>query len=85
MWLTLMLSGLRSLWVPDSKARAGDSAFRRVTTRQKFTPVQATLYNLVNQKRRLVSRDIYKHRRAAVDQHRLDDDPDQGGIDRVLW
>ena len=40
--------------------------FRRMKTLQKFTTVHATLHNLFNQERHLISRDIYKERRSAA-------------------
>ena len=40
--------------------------FRRMKTLQKFSSVHAQVHNHFNQERHLVSRQIYKQRRAAA-------------------
>ena len=40
--------------------------FRRMKTLQKFASVHASVHNLFNQERHLVSREIYKQRRSAA-------------------
>ena len=40
--------------------------FRRMKTLQKFSSVHAQVHNHFNQERHLVSRDIYKERRALA-------------------
>ena len=42
------------------------AGFRRMKTLQKFTSVHATLHDLFNQERHLVSRETYKQRRTAT-------------------
>ena len=42
------------------------SRFRRMKTLQKFSAVHASVHNLFNQERHLVSREIYKERRSAA-------------------
>ena len=42
------------------------SRFRRMKTLQKFGSVHASVHNLFNQERHLVSRDIYRERRSAA-------------------
>src|SRR5258706_77916 len=42
------------------------SRFRRMKTLQKFGSVHASVHNLFNQERHLVSSDIYKERRSAA-------------------
>ena len=42
------------------------SRFRRMKTLQKFSSVHASVHNLFNQERHLISRDIYRERRSAA-------------------
>ena len=40
--------------------------FRRMKTLQKFASVHASVHNLFNQERHLISRDIFKQRRSEA-------------------
>ena len=40
--------------------------FRRMKTLQKFSSVHASVHNLFNQERHLISRDLYRERRSAA-------------------
>ena len=40
--------------------------FRRMKTLQKFAAIHSTVHNLFNQKRHLISRDLYRERRSAA-------------------
>jgi putative transposase len=51
---------------PFRRRERAMARFRRMKTLQKFTSVHATLHNLFNQDRHLVTRDIYKERRSAA-------------------
>jgi len=51
---------------PFRRRERAMARFRRMKTLQKFTAVHATLHNLFNQERHLVSRETYKQRRSAA-------------------
>jgi putative transposase len=51
---------------PFRRRERAMARFRRMKTLQKFTSVHASLHNLFNQDRHLVSREIYKQRRFAA-------------------
>ncbi len=51
---------------PSRRRERAMLRFRRMHTLQKFSTVQASVHNHFNQERHLVSRDIYKERRAAA-------------------
>ena len=51
---------------PFRRRERAMARFRRMKTLQKFTSVHATLHNLFDQERHLVSREIYKERRSAA-------------------
>jgi len=52
--------------LPFRRRERAINRFRRMKTLQKFGSVHASLHNLFNQERHLVSREIYKERRAAA-------------------
>ena len=52
--------------LPFRRRERAMSRFRRMKTLQKFTAVHASVHNLFNQERHLISRDIYKQRRSAA-------------------
>jgi putative transposase len=52
--------------LPFRRRERAMARFRRMKTLQKFTSVHASVHNHFAQKRHLVSRKIYKERRAAA-------------------
>jgi putative transposase len=52
--------------LPFRRRERAMERFRRMKTLQKFSSVHASVHNLFDQERHLVSRDIYKERRSAA-------------------
>jgi putative transposase len=52
--------------LPFRRRERAMNRFRRMKTLQKFSSVHASVHNLFNQERHLVSRDIYKQRRSEA-------------------
>jgi putative transposase len=52
--------------LPIRRRERAMARFRPMKTLQKFSSVHASVHNLFNQERHLVSRDLYKQRRAAA-------------------
>ncbi len=52
--------------LPFRRRERAMNRFRRMKTLQKFSSVHASVHNHFNQERHLVSREIYKERRAAA-------------------
>ncbi len=52
--------------LPFRRRERAMNRFRRMKTLQKFTAVHASVHNLFNQERHLISRQIYKQRRSAA-------------------
>src|SRR5271156_1517007 len=62
-WLNNRIEGSH---VPIRRRERAMARFRRMKTLQKFTSVHASVHNHFSQERHLVSRKIYKERRAAA-------------------
>ncbi len=52
--------------LPFRRRERAMNRFRRMKTLQKFSAVHASVHNLFNQERHLLSRDIYKERRSEA-------------------
>ena len=52
--------------LPFRRRERAMNRFRRMKTLQKFSSVHASVHNLFNQERHLISRDIYKDQRSAA-------------------
>ena len=55
-----------NIHLPFRRRERAMARFRRMKTLQKFTSVHASVHNHFSQERHLVSRQIYKERRAAA-------------------